>query len=44
MLSRRQLLDRAAAEGLLVATYHFPFPGLGRVAKDGDGWTWTPAA
>ena len=44
LLSRRRLLDRAAAEGQLVATYHFPFPGLGRVAKDGDGWTWTPVA
>ncbi len=44
VLSRRQLLDRAAAEGLLVATYHFPFPGVGHVAKAGDGWSWAPAA
>jgi glyoxylase-like metal-dependent hydrolase (beta-lactamase superfamily II) len=44
VVSRRLLLDRAAAEDLLVATYHFPFPGLGRVAKEGDGWRWQPAA
>jgi glyoxylase-like metal-dependent hydrolase (beta-lactamase superfamily II) len=42
--SRRRLLDRAAAEDLLVATYHFPFPGLGRVTKAGDGWRWQPTA
>jgi glyoxylase-like metal-dependent hydrolase (beta-lactamase superfamily II) len=42
--SRRLLLDRAAAEDLLLATYHFPFPGLGRVAKEDDGWRWQPAA
>lgn len=39
--SRKALFDRAADEGLLVATYHFPFPGLGRVAKDEIGWIWT---
>ena len=39
--SRKALFDRAADEGLLVATYHFPFPGLGRVAKDEIGWVWT---
>ena len=44
VVSRRLLLDRAAAEDLLVMTYHFPFPGLGRVAKEGDGWRWQPTA
>jgi glyoxylase-like metal-dependent hydrolase (beta-lactamase superfamily II) len=40
--TRKALFDRAADENLLVATYHFPFPGLGRVTKDEIGWTWTP--
>lgn len=39
--NRKLLLDRAADENLLVATYHFPFPGIGRVSKDEVGWTWT---
>jgi glyoxylase-like metal-dependent hydrolase (beta-lactamase superfamily II) len=41
--TRRQLLDRAASERVLVLTSHFPFPGLGRVSKDGEGWMWEPA-
>jgi glyoxylase-like metal-dependent hydrolase (beta-lactamase superfamily II) len=40
-VTRQTLFDRAADENLLVATYHFPFPGLGRVTKDEIGWTWT---
>jgi glyoxylase-like metal-dependent hydrolase (beta-lactamase superfamily II) len=40
--TRQLLFDRAADENLLVATYHFPFPGLGRVTKDEIGWIWTP--
>ncbi len=42
--TRRRLFDRAANEGLLVLAHHFPFPGLGHVAKDGDGWRWQPVA
>ena len=41
-VTRTALFDRAADENLLVATYHFPFPGLGRVTKEVIGWTWTP--
>jgi glyoxylase-like metal-dependent hydrolase (beta-lactamase superfamily II) len=44
LATRYQLLDRAAAENLLVQTYHFPFPGLGRVRADGDDWIWEPVA
>jgi glyoxylase-like metal-dependent hydrolase (beta-lactamase superfamily II) len=43
LMTRYQLLDRAAKENLLVQTYHFAFPGLGRVRADGDDWTWEPA-
>jgi glyoxylase-like metal-dependent hydrolase (beta-lactamase superfamily II) len=42
--TRRGLMDRAAADDLLVHVYHFPFPGLGRVARDGAAWAWTPEA
>ena len=42
--TRRRLFDRAAAERALVLCYHFPFPGLGRVARAGEGWRWEPAA
>ncbi len=41
LTNRKLLLDRAADENLLVATYHFPFPGVGRVTKDEVGWLWT---
>ena len=40
--TRRRLFDRAADERALVLCYHFPFPGLGRVERDGDGWRWEP--
>ena len=40
--TRNMLLGRAAEENLLVATYHFAFPGIGRVRKDEIGWIWTP--
>ena len=49
MRSRRMLLRRAVAEDALVHAFHFPFPGLGYVREDGEGWRfeaveWTPAA
>jgi glyoxylase-like metal-dependent hydrolase (beta-lactamase superfamily II) len=44
LMGRRMLLDRAVTEDLLVMTYHFPFPGVGRVSTEGDGWLWEPAA
>jgi glyoxylase-like metal-dependent hydrolase (beta-lactamase superfamily II) len=42
--SRRQLLNRATREAALVHSYHFPYPGLGRVTAKGDGWRWEPFA
>jgi glyoxylase-like metal-dependent hydrolase (beta-lactamase superfamily II) len=38
--TRRRLFDRAADEQALVLCYHFPFPGLGRVERAGEGWRW----
>jgi glyoxylase-like metal-dependent hydrolase (beta-lactamase superfamily II) len=41
--TRHTLLQRAAAEKMLVMAFHFPFPSVGRVTprKEG-GWEWTP--
>jgi glyoxylase-like metal-dependent hydrolase (beta-lactamase superfamily II) len=35
--SRGALLDRAAAGGVRVTGYHFPFPIAGRIAREGQG-------
>lgn len=40
--TRRALLDQAASDRLLVAGYHYPFPGVGRVVKEGTGFRWLP--
>jgi glyoxylase-like metal-dependent hydrolase (beta-lactamase superfamily II) len=42
--TRRELLDRAAADQAKVMAYHFPFPSLGQVVSRGQGgWRWEPA-
>lgn len=41
--SRRATLTRLAKSRELVFAPHFPFPGVGRVEKDGEGFTWKPA-
>jgi glyoxylase-like metal-dependent hydrolase (beta-lactamase superfamily II) len=38
--SRLRVLDMAAAGRLQILSYHFPFPGLGHVAKAGEGYAW----
>jgi glyoxylase-like metal-dependent hydrolase (beta-lactamase superfamily II) len=40
--SRRALLQRAADERLRLFAGHFPFPGVGRVQRHGDGFVWVP--
>lgn len=42
MQSRRMLLRRAVEEDALIHAFHFPFPGLGYVREDGDGWRFEP--
>ena len=42
MATKRQLLDRVAAEKVPVIACHFPFPGLGHVIRKGVGWQWQP--
>lgn len=38
--SRRALLQRAADQELRIHAVHFPFPGLGQVRAQGDGFVW----
>jgi len=38
--SRRRLLDMAVTDRLQLASYHIPFPGLGRVERHGTAYRW----
>lgn len=40
--SRRALLQRAADGKLRLYSVHFPFPGLGQVKAEGEGFVWVP--
>lgn len=40
--TRRALVARAESENLLVMAYHFPFPGVGYVRRQGDLLAWEP--
>jgi len=40
--SRRALADRLVADKIMVSGYHFPWPGVGTLAKDGAGYALTP--
>jgi glyoxylase-like metal-dependent hydrolase (beta-lactamase superfamily II) len=42
--SRRRLLDRVIADKMMICGSHFPWPGLGRIAKDGAGYALTVRA
>lgn len=47
--TRRTLYDKAVAERMLVHGFHFPFPALGHLVRDGDGYRmvpvmWNPAS
>jgi glyoxylase-like metal-dependent hydrolase (beta-lactamase superfamily II) len=41
---KAQLLGQAAAQQALVFGAHLPFPGVGRVTPQGEGWRWQPLA
>ncbi|MZR14082.1 MBL fold metallo-hydrolase [Maritimibacter sp. DP07] len=41
--TRRRLLDMAATDRIPVVGYHFPFPGVGHVMRDGDAYGFVPA-
>jgi glyoxylase-like metal-dependent hydrolase (beta-lactamase superfamily II) len=42
--TRRRLLDMAATERSQLAFYHAPFPAIGHVRKDGNGFQFAPAS
>jgi len=41
--TRRRVYDMLADEGLPVQAFHFPFPGHGRIERQGDGFRFVPA-
>lgn len=42
--TRRRVYDMLVAEKLPVQAYHFPFPALARIEKDGQGYRVVPAS
>jgi len=38
--SRKQILESSATNGQRIYAVHFPFPGLGKFAKQGDKFVW----
>jgi glyoxylase-like metal-dependent hydrolase (beta-lactamase superfamily II) len=40
--ARTDMLDRAAADRMLVEAYHFPFPACGHIVKSGSGFDLAP--
>ncbi|MEI9806013.1 MAG: MBL fold metallo-hydrolase [Pseudolabrys sp.] len=40
--ARRAMLDRAAADRMLVEAFHFPFPACGHMVKTGTGYELVP--
>ncbi|WP_300531874.1 MBL fold metallo-hydrolase [uncultured Mameliella sp.] len=41
--TRKRLLDMAATDRMAVLGYHFPFPGVGHIAAEGDAYRFVPA-
>jgi len=41
--TRRKIYDMLVAEKMRVQGFHYPFPGLGNVVKDGNGYRLVPA-
>jgi hypothetical protein len=42
--TRKRLLDRAAADKMLIQAMHFPFPANGHIVRDGSGYRFIPTA
>ncbi|MFV0244932.1 MAG: MBL fold metallo-hydrolase [Qingshengfaniella sp.] len=42
--TRRKTLGMIADQRILAIGYHMPFPALGHVARDGDGFRWVPVS
>jgi glyoxylase-like metal-dependent hydrolase (beta-lactamase superfamily II) len=41
--TRKALLDRAATDGTAYLGFHFTYPGVGRIERDGAGYRFVPA-
>lgn len=41
--TRRKLLDRVVSDKVTVTGYHFPFPAVGTIVRDGSGYAFKPA-
>ncbi|MEP3429556.1 MAG: MBL fold metallo-hydrolase [Roseibium sp.] len=41
--TRKKFFDQVASDKVLIAGAHIPFPGLGRIAKDGDDYRFVAA-
>ncbi len=41
--TRRRMLERIATDRHHMLSYHFPWPGLGHVARQGEAFRWVPA-
>jgi glyoxylase-like metal-dependent hydrolase (beta-lactamase superfamily II) len=41
--TRRRVYDMIVADKLQVQGFHYPFPGIGNIVKDGDGYRVVPA-
>ncbi len=44
LATRNQLLSNLAREDVVIAGPHMLFPGLGRLHKEGSGYSWAPVA
>jgi glyoxylase-like metal-dependent hydrolase (beta-lactamase superfamily II) len=42
VVTRKKLLDRAAADRMLVTGYHFPFPACGHIRRTASGYEHVP--
>ncbi len=42
LATRNQLLPKLAREDIVIAGPHMSFPGLGRLRKEGSGYSWVP--
>ena len=40
--SRKEVLERVAQQRLMVAGAHMPFPGMGHLGKETQGYSWVP--
>jgi glyoxylase-like metal-dependent hydrolase (beta-lactamase superfamily II) len=41
--TRIRIMDMLAAQRIPLVAYHFPWPGIGYIAKRGDGFHYTPS-